>query len=71
MMSGVGTVNTMPSKAAIHERDLPAWQTTLAAAQRVLAYYASRAEVNTAPRAEAESSSATPKQDAPALRLAA
>lgn len=69
-MSSVETLNSMARKA-VDERDSQTWRATFAAAQRVLAYHASKTEVDAAMRAGAGSSPAAPRQLAPALRMAA
>lgn len=63
-MNGGETLNGAPRGAA-QEFDSQAWRATLAAAQRVLGYYASRAQPGAASRSGADAATAAK----PASRL--
>lgn len=66
-MSSAKSLSMMPRKA-VQERDSLVWQATLAAARRVMGYYASKAEVQAWLRVEADSGSVRRAQQS---RLAA
>mgnify|MGYP003449389234 CR=1 FL=1 len=69
-MSSVEALSVMSRKVVIG-RDWLVWQETLAAARRVMGYYASKAEASAGARVEAGSSSTRRTQLAPESRLAA
>ena len=69
-MSSVENLNVM-ARGAAPERDSLVWQATLAAARRVMGYYASKAEASAGARVEAGSSSTRRTQLTPESRLAA
>lgn len=69
-MSRIETLNVM-ARSTVNERDSLVWQATLAAARRVMGYYASKAEASAGARVEAGLSSTRRTQPAPESRLAA
>lgn len=69
-MSSVEALSVMSRKVVIG-RDWLVWQETLAAARRVMGYYASKDEANAGLQAEAGSSATRREQLRPESRLAA
>ena len=69
-MSSVESLNSMPRRA-VSERDPQAWSATLAAAQRVMRYHASKAEAGQALRIDVEASVGFLRQRTTDSRLAA
>ena len=69
-MSRADLLDSTPRQTA-QPRDPQAWRATLAAAQRVMGYYARKAERSDTPRNDAQAASNDWSDLAPASRLAA